>query len=825
MIRPPLRFVLSSLAATLITSFAYQRRADAAPLGASPGSVTFADTPVGLQSPDQTVTYTNTGNQGVTVTALSFGGADPADFVLISPIMPPFTLAPSASIAITVAFRPTGAGARTGMLTAAFSGGAVDAQLAGNGIGPRIQVSPDPINSGGVALNVGAPPVTVAIANVGGGQLHVRAIILAGFNSTDFSLNNVPAFPAAVGPSSNFIVVIGFHPSAAGVRVGTLTVQSDDAISPTVVVPIRGTGGSPAISLGAGAVSFGGERVGRTSAPQTVGVTNSGFADLHVTMLTVAGANPSDFPLDKMMLPGTLAPGVSFGFTVTFAPTALGMRSARVAIASDDPANTTRYVVLLGNGSVSTLASATASLDFGSARVYASTPAQTVVLNNTGSDGANVVGLALSGAQSTWFMLPAGTVPPLRVAAGGALSIAVAARPLAVGPGAAVLTLMTDDAATPSFAVPLAVKGTAGMVTVDPPALDFGVVAVALPSPPATVTIRNAGDDNLAVTGFTVTGADAAAFQVGNPPDPSRAIAPGASAAFTVTFQPTAAGMAAAEIDLTTDDPFARRLRLPLDGIGASAALMVTPAALDFGTVFVDTSGAPLSLTLANSGAAALTIASAAISGSSGRFSVDDNGPFTIAPMRSHLLRVSYKPGSAGNDSDTLVITPAGLAPANVPLTGQAVSAQVAIAPPSMAVNFGDVYVGTGSSPAPIGIKNLGSQALPLGAITASDPAFVVDTAMTDFLVKPGQFTSFTISFAPPATTMHSGSVAITLRGSTSRLASISVAGVGIPARHAKGCALGRAPGAPVEWPALLLPAAIAGLLRRTRRHGRAAQL
>ena len=84
-----------------------------------------------------------------------------------------------------------------------------------------------------------------------------------------------------------------------------------------------------------GTNGFANTAVGSSSAAQTFTLKNIGSANLTGLALTKTGANPGDFTLSA---PGatTLAPDATTTFTVTFAPTAGGARSAVVAIASND---------------------------------------------------------------------------------------------------------------------------------------------------------------------------------------------------------------------------------------------------------------------------------------------------------------------------------------------------------------------------------------------------------------------------------------------------------------------------------------------------------
>jgi hypothetical protein len=101
--------------------------------------------------------------------------------------------------------------------------------------------------------------------------------------------------------------------------------------------------------------------VGATSVAQTVRLTNSGGAPLHVDRAYIAGLNPGDFTVTANGAnDATVAPGASVTVSVAFKPTAAGTRQANLSFA-DDAANTTdQTVALVGSTPAATNPTATA---------------------------------------------------------------------------------------------------------------------------------------------------------------------------------------------------------------------------------------------------------------------------------------------------------------------------------------------------------------------------------------------------------------------------------------------------------------------------------
>jgi hypothetical protein len=87
-----------------------------------------------------------------------------------------------------------------------------------------------------------------------------------------------------------------------------------------------------------------------TSAPaKTFTVRNNGSATLTVTSITQDGANAADFALSSSA-GFTLAPGATQSFSITFTPSAAGLRTAALHVLSDDTSLPSFNVMLTGEG-------------------------------------------------------------------------------------------------------------------------------------------------------------------------------------------------------------------------------------------------------------------------------------------------------------------------------------------------------------------------------------------------------------------------------------------------------------------------------------------
>ena len=145
----------------------------------SPTAVTFGRALVGGASAPQSVTVTNTGTVPLTVSSVTFAGANPADFTVTSETCSAAPVAPSATCTVALAFTPTAPALRTAQLdvndngpgsphTAALSGTGESALLAvtGGGGAPYSRQDAQPYASLGGQL-LGAPAVVAVPAASG----------------------------------------------------------------------------------------------------------------------------------------------------------------------------------------------------------------------------------------------------------------------------------------------------------------------------------------------------------------------------------------------------------------------------------------------------------------------------------------------------------------------------------------------------------------------------------------------------------------------------------------------------------------------------------
>jgi len=319
------------------------------------------------------------------------------------------------------------------------------------------------------------------------------------------------------------------------------------------------------IALNPAGLLFPTQSLGSTSEAETVTLTN-GDSTLTINSITVTGSASSDFA-ETNNCPATVQPGAQCTITVTFTPTALGVRKASIEI-TDSALGSPQYISL--TGSTSTVGIQPASVAFGSQAVGASSAAQAVTITNIGTTVLTISAVSTSGPFTETNDC---TAAPLQPTANCVVNVAFA--PIAPGPDIGALTV-TDSAAGSPQVVLLTGSGVpAPVASLSTMTLTFPITTVATTSRAQTVTITNTGGAPLTISNVGATGDFA---QANNCPT---SLAGGASCLISVTFTPTAAGNRYGTV-VITDNAANSPQTITLSGVGGGGTpdftISVSPA-------------------------------------------------------------------------------------------------------------------------------------------------------------------------------------------------------------------------------------------------------
>jgi len=703
----------------------------AAPVASlSPTSLTFPTLPLGLSSAPQSVTLKNTGTGNLVISSLSVSG----DFSQTNTCGS--SVAAGASCTVSVTFKPTASGLRTGTLTIAdnASPATQTASLTGTGAGAGATLSPSSLTFAAQALGTSSSPQTVILQNTGTALLTISNISITG----DFSQTHTCGTLLIVGASCTLSVT--FDPTASGTRTGVLTL-TDNAIPSTQTVSLTGAGGGPAASLSATSLTFASQAVGTSSNPQTLTLTNTGSATLTLSSITISG----DFSQANTCGP-SVAAGGACSMSVTFTPTQSGTRTGTLTI-TDNASPATQTVSLTGTGSGGPAVSLSpASLTFAAQVVGSSSSSpQTSTLTNTGNATLTISSISIS---SNFFQTDNCASS---LAAGASCTINVTFQPTVSGPISGTLTI-TDNASPATQTVSLSGTGTGPAATLSPASLQFPAQAVGSTSSPQAVTLENTGTAPLSITGIAISGNFAQTNTCGS------SLAAGASCGISVTFTATASGTSTGTVTVTDNaSPSTQTVSLSGTGTAGSPAVNLSPSYLVFGTQTVGTTSNPQTASLTNIGGATLSISSIQ---TSSYFSETNNCGSTLAPNSSCTISVTFKPIAVGPSTGKLTVTDnATPATQTVILTGDGFPSTSLLLAPA-ALTFAAQTVGAASSPQTVTVSNTGNAVLSFASIMASGDS--VQSNNCGSIVAVNASCTLSVAFRPSAAGARSGAVTLT---------------------------------------------------------------
>ncbi len=674
----------------------------------SPSSLSFASQMLGTSSPSQVITLTNNGNADLSITSLNVTG----DFSQSNNCGA--TLAAGTSCTINVVFSPTVMGSRTGSLSLTSNSNPAPAavSLSGAGLAAVAGFSPSSLTFASQTVGTSSGPQAVTLSNSGNTALTISSLNLGG----DFSQTNNCGTSLGAGASCTINVV--FSPAALGGRTGSMWLTSNSNNAPPPV-NLSGTGVGALPALSPSSLTFAAQLVGTASTAQTITLTNNGNMSLAISSLATTG----DFSQTNNC-GASLAAGASCAINVVFSPSASGARFGSVVLSSNgSPAQMSASLSGTGLAAVATLSPS--SLTFPSQAVGSSSAVQPVTLTNNGNTSLSISSLTVTGDFSQTNTCGTSLGP------GASCSINIVFTSTAVGNRSGSLSLSSNSNPAPA-AVTLNGTGLGAVASLSPASLTFGSQLVGTSSSAQAVTLSNTGNTALTISAFVMAGDFAQTNNCGT------SVAAGATCTVNVTFAPTTRGPRSGSLGLNSNTA-GPRPGVNLSGTGIAPVANLSPASLTFAAQVVNTTSAAQTVTLTNSGDAALNISSIAIAPD---FAQSNNCGTSLAAGASCTFNVTFTPQGPGLRSGPLTISDnASGSPHMVSLSGTGLDYTLSASPSSVTVNAG----GTASY-----------------TVTATTQGGSWSTAIS--LSCSGLPTASTCSFTPTSVTPGSGSATSTFK-------------------------------------------------------------
>jgi Bacterial Ig-like domain (group 2)/Abnormal spindle-like microcephaly-assoc'd, ASPM-SPD-2-Hydin len=322
-----------------------------------------------------------------------------------------------------------------------------------------------------------------------------------------------------------------------------------------------------AVTVSPSSLSFGTQALRTSSSAQKVTLTNA-----QTTTISISSITSSLVDFTRTTNCSTiLAAGRSCTISVTFTPTALGLRTGTLTV-TDSGSNSPQIVALSGTG-VAAVTVTPSSLSFGNQTVGVKSLAATVTVTNNQSKSLTINSITTSLSDYTTSR----TCPlkPKSLAARATCMVSVFFTPAASGTRTATLTISDNASVSPTVSL----TGTGILpVTVVPSGLNFTGQALGTTSPPQVVTLTNNQSSPLTINSITSATSDFA-FTSNCPLGPVT-LAAGAFCAVSVTFSPKATGARTGSLTFN-DNASTNPQNVSLSGTGTAAALVsiaVTPA-------------------------------------------------------------------------------------------------------------------------------------------------------------------------------------------------------------------------------------------------------
>jgi len=614
----------------------------------SPTSLTFTGQTVDTTSTAQTATLTNTGSGPLSITSVTTTGNYSQTNNCGT------SLAAGANCAISVAFTPTATGTLHGsvVVTDNATNSPQSVTTTGTGSVSTVVFVPADLSFVNQVVHTSSAKKNVKFSNNTGATITISKVAA----SANYSETNSCGTSLASGASCT--IAVTFTPTTTGILSGTITV-TDSASSGTQTIPLSGTGIAASVTFLPGSLTFADQTVGTTSPASVVTLSNTGTAALTVNTIAITGANKGDY-IQSNTCGASVAVGASCTISTTFTPAAVGIRTASISV-GDSASGSPQTVPLTGTGIAPTVTLSPSSTIFANQTVGTTSPASVITLSNPGNATLTITSINVTGPNSGDFTQT--NTCGISLAPGTSCTIGVLFSPLAPGTRQAAISVVDNAAGSPQTAA-LSGVGTAPSVTFSTSTISFGTISVGTTSPAGGVTLFNMGNATLSISSITITGTNAADFAQTN--TCGAAVMAANNCTISVTFTPSAAGTRTAAISIT-DSATGSPQSVSLTGTGTTGgpAASVSPLKLTFASQNILTTSPAQTITLSNTGTAALSVIGIVATGD---YAQTNNCGTSLAAAANCSVQVTFSPTATGTRAGYITFAD------NAPTTQQTVT-------------------------------------------------------------------------------------------------------------------------------------------------------
>lgn len=458
--------------------------------------------------------------------------------------------------AVTVSFSPQrlGVGQAQVVVKPCAQCAPIQVPLTGTGIAAQLDVSPQVVDFGSVAVgalaqqdvslrNLGTTPVTFDGVKILGDTQQVLAATATGATSS-------------LAPGQSVTITVTYRPTQTVALSGTLleiAAYPQGSAATAIKLPIVATAGSGCVTLSPRRLDFGIVPEG-SRAHSAIAVYNRCSTEVMVGTPTLTVQKGGYFLLDNPT-GFTVPAGTNASIGVVFTPkTGAGTAEASLDVQMQTAATTVHEsVALTGEGRAfapCTFAVEPPMLDFGTTAVGSRTTLA-VGIRNTGTDDCFVSSMGLAaGSDASFVADPQGSS---LLHPGDRAVLPVTFAPAQAGQAGGLAEAWVSNPTTGHVTVPLSANAADRCISVAPATLDFGLRSPTCGEKTMAARVSNACSYPVTLASATID--PGMGFSLVNPPAFPMTLAAGGQVSFTVAEDPPAQGTmnAALRIDAGND--------------------------------------------------------------------------------------------------------------------------------------------------------------------------------------------------------------------------------------------------------------------------------
>ncbi|MBN1350511.1 choice-of-anchor D domain-containing protein [candidate division KSB1 bacterium] len=604
----------------------------------------------------------------------------------------------------------------------------------------KLYSSPSQLNFGSVGIQK-EKQLPLWIQNTGEIALTIHSILANDIrylvNESGFTLE----------PSAGRYIYVTFAPTTEDTVRAELTISSNDPEVPIKEISLFGFGRRvipQTLVVSPENINFGQVGEGLTTSQQIL-LSNQGEESLQVSNIATTDAHFTASPSTAF----TILPGADRYVQLAFSPTSVDTFRGEAVITSNDEAQETVRIPLIGVGRVRSnpkVSVSTRHLKFDSVAVGRE-QWKYLYIQNIGEMPLTIYDISSNNDQ---FEISSKSY---QLEPNATMSLSVFFRPIMVGEITGQLAITNNDPDSSRLIVSVSGVGRdlkQQQITVYPGSLEFSSVNIGQSST-RYLSVRNDGDELLEVRSISSSDSQ---FAVGTT---TFTVQAGMEQRVAVTFTPVSEGEANGALVLYNNDSNHSAYQIPVSGTGHTLTaqhIMVSPDSLIFGEIPVNTT-VSANLFISNLGEDSLIVTN--IVSSDSQFSVSDTS-LVVPAYGSKLITVSFHPVQKDTFNARLTIfsndplndsVEIGMLGIGRDFTPQQISIR------QESIDFGSIGWGRTGSTSLI-ISNIGETILKINSISNSNSLFTAMHPQTTFNINPGSGQVVLLYFQPTPSTADS---------------------------------------------------------------------